>query len=153
MKFEDMFEKIVKGYCASKPKSNTYFRYNENYDSMELCTKNEDSYSVLLDNMSQDYYNEVTSGDDWELYREKGFPKILVNLEQVLSSLKEGYPISRGKWKQKTVNKCIFVIDGKIYQKRINIKTKTFNIKEYKLTTEDILDNDLYIFCLNDWEE
>lgn len=95
MKFEDMFEKIVKGYCASKPKSNTYFRYNKNYDSMELCTKNEDSYSVLLDNMSQDYYNEVTSGDDWELYREKGFPKILVNLEQVLSSLKEGYPISR----------------------------------------------------------
>lgn len=150
MKFEDMFEKIVRGFCASKPKSNTYFRYNENYDSIELCTKNEDSYSVLLDNMSQNYYNEVTSGDDWDLYRAKGFPIIYTNLEHVLSSLKEGYSISRSKWKQKNVNKCIFAIDGKIYQKRMNIKTKLFNIKEYKLTTEDILANDWYIFCLND---
>lgn len=153
MKFENMFEKIVRGYCASKLKSDTYIRYNEKYDSMELCTKNKDSFSILLDNMSQDYYKEVTNGDDWDLYREKGFPIIYVNLEYVLSFLKEGYFISRAKWKQKTVNKCIFAMDGKIYQKRINIKTKLFNIKEYRLTTEDILANDWYIFCLNDWGE
>lgn len=150
MKFEDMFEKIVKGYCTSKPKSNIYFRYNKKYDSIELCSKNEDLFSILLDNMSQDYYKEVTSGDDWDLYRVEGFPIIYTNLEHVLASLKEGYSISRAKWKQKTVNKCIFIKDGKIYRKRINIKTKTFDIKEYKLTTEDILANDWYIFCLND---
>lgn len=150
MKFEDMFEKIVKGYCASKPKSDTYFRYNKKYDSMELCLKNEDSYSILLDNMSQDYYEEVTSGDDWDLYRVKGFPIMYVNFGHVLESLKEGYSISRTKWKQKTVNKCIFIKDGKIYRKRINIKTKAFNTSEYKLTTEDILSDDWYIFCLND---
>lgn len=112
--------------------------------------KNEDSYSVLLDNMSQDYYKEVTSGDDWDLYKVNGIPIIYVNFEHVLDSLKEGYSISRTKWKQKTVNKCIFIKDGKIYRKRINIKTKTFDIKEYKLTTEDVLANDWYIFCLND---
>ena len=153
MKFEDMLERIVRGFCASKPKSDTYIRYNEIYDSIEICSKNKDSCSILLVNMSQDYYKKITSGDDWELYREKGFPKIYVNLEQVLSFLRDGYYISRGKWKRKTVNKCIFVMDGKIYQKRINIKTKTFDIKEYKLTTEDILADDWYIFCLNDWGE